>query len=50
MKSKINRTIFHKIRAAELGNNTLEIHTSETSIKLDLHLYNPTENWHLKYQ
>ena len=41
MKSKINKSIVHKIRAAELGNNTLEIHTSETSIKLDLHLLQP---------
>jgi hypothetical protein len=41
MKSKINKSIVHKIRAAELGNNTLEIHTSETSIKLDLYSLRP---------
>ena len=41
MNSKINRSIFHKIRAAELGNNTLEIHTPETSIKLDLYSLRP---------
>ena len=41
MKSKINKSIVHKIRAAELGNNTLEIHTPETSIKLDLYSLRP---------